>query len=56
MHLDSKYLAFWLNAKHVYKSARFPGAHGSDWVLTLVMAPRTHFISVSLTVGYMGQG
>lgn len=40
----------------VYKSARVIEVNSSDLALILVMVPTTHFISVSLTVGYMGQG
>lgn len=38
------------------RSAQVIQVNRSDLVLMLVMVPRTHFISVSLTVGYMGQG
>lgn len=40
----------------MYKSAWVIYVNGSDLVLILVMVPATHFIRVSLTVGYMGQG
>lgn len=40
----------------VYKSAWVPEVNSADLVLILVMVPETHFISVSLTVGYVGQG
>lgn len=40
----------------MYKSAWVIEVNSSHLVLMLVMVPETHFISVSLTVGYVGQG
>lgn len=56
MRLDYKYLTFWFNAKCDIEPARFTKVNDSDSVLALVIAPPAHVISVSLTVGYMGQG
>lgn len=56
MCLDCKYLTFWFNVKRDVEPARFTEVNGSDWVSALVVAPPAHVISVSLMVGYVGQG